>query len=154
VRCHPIVAQDNADPDPRTMLAARLSLPYNVALVIVHGDVLAADLADSELHNPRIRSLLPRIKLIADPNMKRRGAHLLLRFNSGGREEETIEVPRGSASSPLTWEDIVAKFKPLVQSVIGEAHQQKIIDAVANVEKLDGAALMQVLRDAVAEGQS
>ncbi len=149
VRCHPIVAQDNGDADPRTPLAARLSLPFNVALVIVHGDVLAADLEESEIGNQRIRALLPKIKLIADQDVKRRGARLTLRFKDGRTEAEAIEVPRGSASNPLVWEDIVEKFKPLVRPLIAEHHQLKIIEAVANVEAVDGAAFMGVLRAAV-----
>ena len=149
VRCHDIVAHDNADADPHTMLAARLSLPFNVGLVIVHGDVLAADLEESELYNPRVRALLPKIKLISDPAMKRRGVNLHLRLKGGRTETETIDVPRGSASNPLTWEDIVDKFKPLVRPVIAEKHQLKIIVAVANIEASDGAAFMGVLREAV-----
>lgn len=149
VRCHPIVAQDNADANPHTLLAARLSLPFNVALVLVHGDVLAADLEEREMGDQRIRALLPKIRLIADQDMRRRGARLNLRFKDGRTEAEAIEVPRGSAANPLVWEDIVEKFKPLVRPLIAENHQLNIIEAVANVEAADGAAFMDVLRAAV-----
>jgi len=131
------------------LLAARLSLPFNVALVLVHGDVLAADLEEREMGDQRIRALLPKIRLIADQDMRRRGARLNLRFKDGRTEAEAIEVPRGSAANPLVWEDIVEKFKPLVRPLIAENHQLNIIEAVANVEAADGAAFMDVLRAAV-----
>jgi 2-methylcitrate dehydratase PrpD len=149
VRCHPIVAQDNADTNPRTLLAARLSLPFNVALVLTYGDVLAADLEAQDLDNPKIRALLPKIKLIADQNMLRRATHLEVRFKDGHRETEVIDVPRGSAKNPLTWEDVVAKFKPLVSSSISHDDQLRVIEAVANIEMMDGAELVAVLRTAV-----
>jgi 2-methylcitrate dehydratase PrpD len=149
VRCHPIVAQDNAETDPRTLLAARLSLPFNVALVIAYGDVLASDLEAHELDNPKIRALLPKIKLIADQIMPRRAAHLEIRFKDGHRETEAIEVPRGSAKNPLTWPDVVAKFKPLVSASISHDDQLNVIEAVANIEMMDGAGLVAVLRTAV-----
>jgi len=149
VRCHPIVANDNADNDPHTLLAARLSLPFNVALVLTHGDVLAADLQAQELTNPGIRALLPRIKLVSDPSMLRRACHLELRFKDGRRETEAIDVPRGSARNPLTWGDVVAKFKPLVRGSIAGEDQIRVIDAVANIEAMDGAAFMRVMATAL-----
>lgn len=150
VRCHPIVAQDNADADPRTLLAARLSLPFNVALVLTYGDVLAADLEVRELDNAAIRALLPKVRLVSDPGMPRRGVHMEFQFKDGRREVEAIEVPRGSARNPLNWDDIVAKFKPLVSGAIGQTDQMAVIDAVANIEQLDGAEFVSVLRGAVA----
>lgn len=150
VRCHPIVARDNADADPRTLLAARLSLPFNVALVLTYGDVLAADLEARELENPGIRALLPKIRLVSDEGMPRRGVHMAFQFTDGRRETETIEVPRGSAKNPLTWDDIVAKFKPLVSGTIGQSDQLAVIEAVANIEYMNGAEFAGVLRTAVA----
>lgn len=150
VRCHPIVAQDNADADPRTLLAARLSLPFNVALVLTYGDVLTADLEARELDNPQIRALLPKIRLVADQGMARRGAHMEFRLKGGRREIESIEVPRGSARNPLTWDDIVAKFRPLTGGAIGENDQLAVIDAVAGIEGMNGAEFAGVLRAAVA----
>lgn len=149
VRCHPIVAQDNADTDPRTLLAARLSLPFNVALVLTYGDVLAADLEAEELDNLKIRALLPKIRLIPDQNMPRRGVRMQFRFKDGHEETESIEVPRGSSQNPLTWNDVVAKFKPLVGPTIGHAGQLAVIGAVANIENMDGAEFARVLRTAV-----
>lgn len=149
VRCHAIVAQDNAESNPRTLLAARLSLPFNVALVLTNGDVLASDLEARELDNPKIQALLPKIKLIADQSLLRRAAHLEVRFKDGRCETEAIDVPRGSANNPLTWDDVVAKFKPLVSASIAHDDQLKVIDAVANIETSDGAALAAVLRTAV-----
>ncbi|HEV2095169.1 MAG TPA: hypothetical protein VGQ82_01575, partial [Chthoniobacterales bacterium] len=65
------------------------------------------------------------------------------------RETEAIEVPRGSAKNPLTWQDVVAKFKPLVSSSISDDDQLRVIEAVANIERSDGAEFVAVLRTAV-----
>ena len=42
VRCHPSALREIDDADPETLLAARLSMQYNVALVIDRRDVLGA----------------------------------------------------------------------------------------------------------------
>ena len=148
-RCHPIVAQDNADAAPATLLAARLSLPFNVALVLHHGDVWAGDLPEAELHNPRIRALLSKVKLIADPGMSRRGAEITVRTKDGRSETETIRDPRGSEGNPLTWDEVTIKFRRLVAATVDERDQHAVIDAVANVEALDGRRLAAVLLAAV-----
>ncbi len=145
VQCHAVVARDNAESDPHTLLAARLSLPFNVALVLVHGDVLTADLEEHEVGNERIRALLPKIKLHIDPAMPRYGARLTFKLKDGRVEQETLEVPRGSSDQPLTWDDIVEKFKPMVNALIAKDDQARIVDAVASVEKIDGATLMQTI---------
>ncbi|MBI3917330.1 MAG: hypothetical protein HY322_10015 [Betaproteobacteria bacterium] len=60
-----------------------------------------------------------------------------------------IDVPRGSARNPLTWDDVVAKFKPLVRGSIAGEDQIRVIDAVANIEAMDGAAFMRVMATAL-----
>jgi len=149
VHCHPVVAQDNADGNPQTMLAARLSLPFNVALVLHHGDVWAGDLPDAELHNPRIRALLSKVKLIADPAMSRRGAEITVRTQNGRSETETLRDPRGSEGNPLTWDEVATKFRSLVAATVDERDQCAVIDAVADLEALDGRRLAAVLLAAV-----
>ena len=117
--------------------------------MLTHGDVLAADLEMQELVNPRIRALLPRIKLVSDQGMLRRACHLELRFKNGRKETEAIDVPRGSARNPLTWDDVVAKFKPLVRGSVVDEDQGRVIVAVANIDAMDGAAFMRVLATAL-----
>ena len=112
--CHPLVAQDNADGDPQTMLAARLSLPFNVALVLVNGDVLSTDLDESALADRQIRGLLRKIDVVADDGMPRYGCRIHLRTADGRDEQQTIAEPRGSDQQPLLWADVVEKFHRLV----------------------------------------
>ena len=140
-RCHPVVAQDNADADPQTLLAARLSLPFNVALVLDRGDVLTADLPETDLTNPVIRGLLGKVKLEADKAMTRRGVALTVRTTDGRVEAETILNPRGSEEAPLTWDDVVDKFGRLTGGRISQSHCRAVIDAVERIESVGARAL-------------
>src|SRR3990172_11214906 len=81
--------------------------------------------------------------------MLRRGVRMEFRFKDRHKETEAIEVPRGSSRTPLTWDDVVAKFKPLVSLTIGHNDQFAVIDAVANIENMGGAGFARVLRTAV-----
>lgn len=150
VSCHPVVAQDNGDGNPQTMLAARLSLPFNVALVLARGDVLAGDLEDAALQDAGIRGLLPKIRVTVDPACPRYGSRVRLETADGRTFDESIAEPRGSDQHPLLWNDVVEKFHRLVQPLGNVPAQRAVVDAVAQLETIDAVALIEVLRRAQA----
>jgi 2-methylcitrate dehydratase PrpD len=149
VYCNAVPAQDNAEGDPRTLLAARLSLPFNIALVLVTGNVYSADLDEQLMMDPRIRALLPKISVVKDEAMTRYGARVVVTDGDGKSLERTITAPRGSPETPMQWDDIVGKFDRLTEGVISAAAQRSVADVVAGIESLDGPAVMQKLRDAL-----
>lgn len=152
VYCNPVVAKDNADADPRTLLAARLSLPFNVALVLARGDVLTRDLQETELADARIRSLLPLVTLVSDPEVPRFGASVQIHFTRGTVKEVAMHTWRGESADPLPWDEVVTKFQRLTTPVLAEADQRSVIDAVGNIEAAGVNELANILSAAVARG--
>lgn len=152
VYCHPVVARDNAETNPLTLLAARLSLPFNVALVLARGDVLTGDLEAKDLSDIRIRSLLPRVQLISDANIRRFGSTVQVRFKSGSVEEAAMPSWRGDSADPLPWDEVAIKFRRLVNPVIATPDQDRIIELVASIEAAGANDLAGVLSAALAKG--
>ena len=144
--CHPVAAQDNADNDPHTLLAGRLSLPFNMALVLVLGDVMSTDLDEKTLNNPVIRSLLPKIAIIADNSMPRYGCLVRVRKIGGAEIEHRIDDPRGSDTHPLLWADVVEKFHRLVAPMGNSAACKAVVSVVENLETIDTSELLRTLR--------
>jgi 2-methylcitrate dehydratase PrpD len=138
--------QDNADTAPETLLAARLSMPFNIALVVQHGDVWAGDLPEVELANSAIRAMLPKIRLVADPGMSRRGAAISVRCKDGTTVKETIRDPRGSEGNPLTWDEVVTKFRRLTTDAVDRWAQDGVVAAVEQIDRIDGVQLATALR--------
>ena len=154
VFCNPIVASDNAEVNPRTLLAARLSMPFNVALVLARGDVLVRDLEEKDLADERVRALLPLVELVGDPNIPRFGSTVQVQFMNGSSEEVAMPSWHGSATDPLSWDEVVLKFQRLVGPVIAEQHQQRIISAVADIDTSGALELSTVLGDAISSGRT
>ena len=148
-RCHAVVAHDNAEDDPQTLLAARLSMPFNVSLVLARGDVVTADVYETDLRDARVRASLGRVHLHEDKSMPRFGCSLKMTLNDGRNAEEANLAPRGDARHPLTWDDVTAKFRRLTSGVVGEAGATAVIDCVRNLENSDGAALARSLSGAL-----
>jgi len=149
VRCHKVVAHDNAEADPQTLLAARLSMPFNVSLVMARGDVVTADVYESDLFDPTVRASLDLVHLHEDASMPRFGCSMHMKLRDGRSAEVANLMPRGDARHPLTWEDVVEKFCRLTSAVLRDSGAAAVIEAVHNLEGGDGAALALCLRDAI-----
>jgi 2-methylcitrate dehydratase PrpD len=150
VYCHPVVFKDNDETNPRTLLAARLSLPFNVALVLTRGDVLVGDLDERDLWNPRIRELIPLVRMISDEKIPRFGAAIVARFKGGSIEKTAMPKWRGDSNDPLPWDEVVNKFQRLVSPVINERTSQERISAlVGKIETVTADELADAIRAAL-----
>jgi 2-methylcitrate dehydratase PrpD len=149
VYCNPVVAKDNAETDPATLLAARLSLPFNVALVVAHGDVMVTDLDDKDLADEKVRCLIPLVHMISDSRIPRFGSTVKIRFKGGATEEVAMPGWRGDANDPLPWDEVVAKFRRLVSPVAGKPGQDRVIETVARMDKVGVNDLAVALNSAL-----
>ena len=150
VRCNPVVANDNADANPTTLLGARLSMPFNLSLVLARGDVHTGDVTDEDLHDARIRSNLGKVRLEADAAMPRFGCSVTLVLRDGRHGEVAILSPLGDPGTPLAWNEVVEKFERLTRSVIRPGSVPAIAEIVQHIERADGRILAQALCESVA----
>lgn len=151
VRCHPVVAKDNFEPNPTTLLGARLSMQFNVGLVLDRGGIVTADLDDDDLSSPSIREKMNKVRLTSDPDMPRFGATVIIKTVSGERAEVANLTPRGDASHPLTWEDIVDKFRRMTHPIISKADATRVIAEVDNLEGRTGRELAAAIAAALGQ---
>ena len=100
---------------PGTLVDAKFSLPYLVALAAVHGTVKIVHFTDSGLRDERVRRLAAKVVPVQDgaldwklelPPWPRAGHHR--RWRSFVREGAGYP---GSADTPTTWEQLAQKFR-------------------------------------------
>lgn len=145
VMCHPSAIREINDPDPRTLLSARLSMQFNVALVVDRRDVFVGDTTDQDLWNQRIRGLFPVISLEADSAMSLWGSAVTVRFKDGTTDRAEIRLPKGDPENPMTWDDTVTKFIKLTEPLAAPDAIRHIVDLVHAIEKTDGATLVRAI---------
>ena len=143
VRCHPIVAHDNNTPDPTTLLGARLSMQYNMALVMDRGEVMTADLTEEDLWKPDLRARMATVRLTPDDRVPRFGAILIGTDADGSRHETANLTPRGDASAPLTFEDVCVKFRQMTRPICNDEAIEAIIEIVDKLEHATGPDLVR-----------
>lgn len=147
VRCHPVVFRDNNEVNPTTLLGARLSMQYNIALILHRGSVLRGDLGEKDLWNPDIRRHLPRVNVIADESMPRFGAVVRARLGDGRIEEKAIMAPVGDAASPPGFSDIAEKFRRMAGPTGGSAAVETVVRLVENLEENTCRDLIAAISD-------
>jgi 2-methylcitrate dehydratase PrpD len=149
VRCHHKVIEDVGNDNPETMLAARLSIQFNIALVLHKRDVVVGDITDADLWEPEIRRLLPLCTFEVDDTVENWGCHLTIVFADGSRESASMIYPKGDPENPMTWDDTLKKFLGMVSHLGRDEQAARVADIVRHLERHRGVALVAAIADVV-----
>ncbi len=149
VRCHHKVIEDVGNENPTTMLAARLSIQFNIALVLQRGDVVVGDIGESDLWEPEIRRLLPLCTFVPDDSVENWGCHLTVGFADGTEESASMTHPKGDPENPMTWDDTEKKFLGMVAPLGRPEQAARVADIVRRLEEYRGKALVAAIADVV-----
>ncbi len=112
---------------PRDMAQAQTSVPYAVAILLVHGEV-SDDLMEENLHNEEIATLAERVSVIKDEEIIRLAerdsslwgaARVEIATTDERSFDETRIYPVGDPESPLAEGAVQHKFNSLLQAPMG-----------------------------------
>jgi 2-methylcitrate dehydratase PrpD len=121
-----------ANPRPEGAYQAKFSLPYVVAHALVYGSVRLEAFAPERLADPRVRALMDRIELAADPELSRafprqRAARVEIETVDGQRLSHFQPTRKGDPELPLTDAELEDKFLELASPVLGEAPARTLL---------------------------
>lgn len=136
------ILSDPSKYDPRTKETADHSLPYCIAAAAADGGLWPTSFEEDKLFDPRIRALLPKIKVVANaeidglfPGIKRAIARV--RTLAGEAYFETVDHAKGSPQNPMSDKEVVDKFRANSSGVVSSARQAAIIEATWDLESID-----------------
>lgn len=134
------ILSDPSKYDPQTKETADHSLPYCLAAAAADGGVYPNSFSDEKLFDPRIRTLLGKIEVVANdeidalfPGTKR--AIATLETNDGRRFVETVDHAKGSPENPLSDDELIAKFRANAAGVLDHKRQDAIIEATWDFDR-------------------
>ena len=130
---------------------------YAAAVALIDGDAFIDQYREDRLADPRILALLPRIKIIHNPDLDRGGAAtrhavgIQAVLKDAAMLSAYIEQRRGSIDHPLSATEITQKFRRLAETSRSEAEIDELIETVSRLETQPGllrlAQLIATLRD-------
>ncbi|MFT4509297.1 MmgE/PrpD family protein [Caballeronia sp. 15711] len=123
--------------------AAQMNLFYGLAVIAVDGVAFVDQYRTDRLHDPRLLDFISRARAHVDVDIEamgpayRHAARITVRTRDGRTLHHEILHRRGSPENPLGREDIEYKFRQVTASVLSRRHIDRLVELVAQLEKLD-----------------
>ena len=119
------------NPYPSTPYAAKFSLQFCISAMLVTGGLSDRVFTEENLKNPAIRALMPRIRMIDDPDINEafrkdpcRWTHdLTIRMKDGSEIHGRVDYPIGDFNNAFDWEMEDRKFDLLADSLSGPVRE-------------------------------
>lgn len=99
-----------------TSMAARLSVPYCVAIALTDGEVTQKQFAAARFQDPGVRRLLDKVEIIADPELtplypEKFPARVTVTMLDGQIHRGEFFYPKGDPNNPLSDAELETKFR-------------------------------------------
>lgn len=138
----PLVAEpEEKKKNPRSIVDAQFSMPFGAAVAILYGKAGLDEYTRENMDSPRVRGLMDKVICVEDPSLeeqfpKRWPASAAITTKNGQIYRTRIEYPKGDPENPLTWDELIVKFRHLTAPVFPTERIQQIIDAVRDMEQV------------------
>ncbi|MGB2982700.1 MAG: MmgE/PrpD family protein [Candidatus Bipolaricaulia bacterium] len=148
------ILSDPTKYEPRTKETADHSLPYCIAVAVCKGNVLPSDFEEAALTDPFVWETLPKIKVVADPEIdglfpKVKRAIVTITTEDGQSFTVQEDHAKGRAERPLSDEELIDKFRANASAAMTDGAMDKIIDATFALDEVDhvGEYMKLLVRD-------
>src|SRR3989454_6753221 len=134
---------------PPNGYAAKFSLPYLLAVILVRGRAGLAEFEDEAVRDPEVLGVASRVGYELDPTIdypRQFVGHVAIQLRDGRRLEERQDHPRGGAELPMTREELEAKFRGNAGLVVSREQASR---AIRSVSALGTAASLHGLVEAL-----
>lgn len=129
------------DPQPKTPLAGRFSLPYVVAATLLRGDAGPDSFRPQVLQDPAVLSLAQRVTVREEPAFTAmtpacRPARVRLHLDDGSQREATVTGSKGDPDQPMRDDELKAKFHSLTTPLLGLKHTQAAWETLGDLAQI------------------
>ncbi|MBI1965344.1 MAG: MmgE/PrpD family protein [Betaproteobacteria bacterium] len=129
---------------PATRETADHSMPYTVAVALMHGGVEEHHFDDQHLRDPKLLALAKRVKVEASKEADRRMpeamlCELELVARSGATHTATVEYHKGHYRNPMSDAEVEMKFRGLAATALSTAQTDRLLERLWRVEDMADA---------------
>jgi 2-methylcitrate dehydratase PrpD len=140
---YPIIVQpEELKYNPKSVVDAQFSMPFGAAVAILHGKATLEEYTQENIRSSHVKEMMNRIICVKDQGLdkefpKKWPASVTILTKNGRKYTTRIDYPKGDPENPLSWDELINKFRNLVSPVFSAAKQNKIIDRVRSLEQED-----------------
>jgi 2-methylcitrate dehydratase PrpD len=129
---------------PKTSEESKFSIHYSLATALLKGHF---DLDDLPVENvtEEVKALIGKIVFVEDETMENRkagirGSRVVVYTKDGATLEQTVLIPKGDASNPMTPAEMRAKFAACAGGLLSCEQQERLIREVDRFEDITAYA--------------
>ena len=147
------ILSDPSKYDPHTKETADHSLPYVIAAALAERQVTPAQFEMAKIMDPTIRAQLKKVEVVADPEIEKvfpalQRVIVNITTTDGKTFTKQLDYPKGDPRNPLSDAEIEEKFAALADGVLSKKAQEKLKDAIWNLEKVSSVSKLMALMKA------
>ena len=139
-----LMAGDPEKWTPATRETADHSMPYTVAVALIHGSVESRHFDEQYLRDPAILALAQRVKVTVSAEADKHMPHAMrcyftLTTKAGATHTALVDYHKGHYKNPMTDAEIEGKFRPLAAQVLSTAQTDRLLEKLWQIETLPDA---------------
>jgi 2-methylcitrate dehydratase PrpD len=133
------VASHHSEQRPADVMLAQYSVPFSLAVAAWRDPADPTSFAADCIHDAGILDLAARINIV--PGESGWGAGLAIALRDGRRLTGSIKSFRGCPETPMSLDDIAAKFRKLTR---GKPRADALLDALLDIENVADVATLEL----------
>src|SRR3990172_8603912 len=121
---------------PPNGYAAKFSLPYLVAVMLIKGRAGLAEFTDEGVQDKAVLAVAAKVNYELDPSIdypRQFVGHVRIRLTDGRVVEERQDHPRGGPAFPMTPEELEAKFRANAGLLLWKEKTERVMSAVSGI---------------------
>ena len=133
---------------PVSSYGAKFSLPYSIAVMIVHGRAGLDEFTEEAIRDPAVLDLAGRVRYELDPTIdypRHFSGHVKVFMKEGTVYEENQPHPRGGFEDPLPPAEIEEKFRANAALALPIEQVEAVVDTVKRLEQLSSLSILTEL---------
>jgi len=131
--------------DVGSVMAARVSVPYCIAVAAVDRVLGQAQFAPARIGDPLVRQVLARTEIIADKALDQLypanfPARVTITLDSGEAFTETVLLPKGDPGAPMSDQELADKFRGNCTAMLASSQVERLREAILRLPEAASVA--------------
>lgn len=133
--------------NPQSVVDAQFSMPFGAAIAVHYGDAFIDRYTVEEIERPEIKDLMQKVVCVRDPVLNDNfpaqwPARVIIETRDGSTLKKDLTFPKGDPENPLSWDELIDKFKALASEVMPDSKCGEIVEMVRDIDKENNLAVV------------
>jgi 2-methylcitrate dehydratase PrpD len=125
---------------PLSVVDMQFSLPFGVAVALAKRQAGLSEFTLEMLQDSDVKALMPKIGYQRDPELEKNypkewPAWVRVTLNGGEEVSAQVRFPKGDPENPLSWDELMEKYRSLAGAVWNQQKLETVRDAVRRLEE-------------------